>query len=708
MRRLLGVALLLAGCTSNDVQLYAVDFGVVAVGEVHEAPLRVRNDSRGPEKLIRVEQRDGARGFTVVPRFQPIEAGAETTWSVQFDAVNEGPATARFAAIFEHGESEVQLSARGAPRCDVAPVIDFEGTNTRTFELSNPTSQPARVEVGGVSAPFSIDVHGSVLLAANETRSVTLRFAEPSGDGVAAQAWSVQTRADCAPTTVQLHAERRARPLQVSPGRLFFADSLTDLLLTVSNTSSRALQLTELSIVGAGYSLDDASPREVPAKGSVTLSVRRSDFTTRALAGELVLRTDAAVQPELRVPLLAKHGAECVTASTQAVTFSGVEERCHAASTRLVLTNECPHAVGFATPSVAAPFVIVAAASRGVIAAGATLPLDVSFAPTEAGQFVAPLRVDIDVLDGTQKLQVPLFGDARAMTMRQDVQRTPSFHTKLDVLFVIDDSARMAPHADSMRTNLGSFARFLPTQFSPVRVAVMTTSTAAGSVGRLRRLSSGGAWLDNPSSTELQALTAWRGTQTGRSSCLEALDVAFHSALRTDPTELGGFLRPDAALQLICITNGTDEVETPPMLTISRLLQSVPKPMSFAVIARFDDELSCAGEMESGALESFAMQVNGVREDLCTLNWAVAFERIGKTSFGSRTSYFLSATPALNRAPLRVWFDDVEIPSRDPDPHLGALFWTYESSSNSVHFEPIYAPVGGTLLRFEYAPSCAP
>ncbi|MGV3619257.1 MAG: hypothetical protein ACO1OB_00490 [Archangium sp.] len=211
MWRLLVVGVLFLSCadTIGREQLFAVDFGTVELAHLHTASLRVQNTRLVPSRLLRIEQRDGARGFTIVPKYEPLAAGEDTTWTVHFDAYEPGLKSARFVAIFERGEAEVTLTARAAERCAVEPRVDFGsgplGERTLTFQLTNPSQSSAKVFLGALTEPFSSELSGDIALAANETRDVAVHFSGTS-EGAFQQTWRVQPRPDCAATEVMLLA----------------------------------------------------------------------------------------------------------------------------------------------------------------------------------------------------------------------------------------------------------------------------------------------------------------------------------------------------------------------------------------------------------------------------------------------------------------------------------------------------------------------
>jgi hypothetical protein len=98
-----------------------------------------------------------------------------------------------------------------------------------------------------------------------------------------------------------------------------------------------------------------------------------------------------------------------------------------------------------------------------------------------------------------------------------------------------------------------------------------------------------------------------------------------------------------------------------------------------------------------------------VKEEICTPNWAVALERIGKNAFGYRTNFFLTSRPDLS-APMgiQVAIDGVPIPAVDPDPNLASRIWTYDGTNNSIDFEPLYVPEPGKTLTVTYVAACIP
>ena len=97
---------------------------------------------------------------------------------------------------------------------------------------------------------------------------------------------------------------------------------------------------------------------------------------------------------------------------------------------------------------------------------------------------------------------------------------------------------------------------------------------------------------------------------------------------------------------------------------------------------------------------------NGVKEEICTADWAKALEQLGKSAFGYRTNFFLNAVPDLSGGKqILVQVDGITLPQVDS---RGATVWTYDSVANSVNFEPMFVPEPGQTLTITYRVVCIP
>ena len=197
---------------------------------------------------------------------------------------------------------------------------------------------------------------------------------------------------------------------------------------------------------------------------------------------------------------------------------------------------------------------------------------------------------------------------------------------------------------------------------------------------------------------------------------MEPATRALTAPLITDPTANAGFLRQEAVLAVVCMTDARDQAPQAPAFYLNQLINikgaQRSGAFSYNVIGPFlpSAPSGCSyDDPNDGRHDFMVAQTNGVKEEICTPNWAVALERIGKNAFGYRTNFFLTSRPDLS-APtgIQVSIDGVPIPSVDPDPSLMSRIWEYDATNNSVNFEPLYVPEPGKTLTVTYQTACIP
>ena len=708
--------LLLVGCAAPEagVEVSAVSFGVVEPGVTHHAELHLVNRGAQTAKLLRVERRAGPDVFTVTPGPVALAAGARATWAVSYRPAAPGLSEARFAAVFDTGVADFTVRGRAALPCAVAETFDVGDARvghsvSRSFTVTNPLDEPAEVFVAPAAAPFAVEPAGTLRLAAGESRELSVRFS-PTVAGAPSVSWVVRPFADCTDTSITLTGRGLEAPLTLAPGRLDFGLVGTGASRTLS-VELRNHTRTEVTVSGLRFSnvafrSTASMPLVIASEGAVELQVEATAPGAQPFDGVLTLQTSAIDQPELLLPLLANRAAPCLTASRTRIDFPAVEAGCRGSDERVRFTNDCPHQVGLGEVSLPSGYALISSPGPSWLAPGDSVELALAAAPMSPGASAGALTVPVDVLDGTQVLSLPLAATGTAASLVEESQTVSIDPWKLDVVMVIDDSPTMLPLASAVQQNLETFGQFLHFSFLDVRVGVMRTSTEPAELGRLVRAADGSAFLSNPTPAALASLGAVRGLSTSRSSCLEPLLAAFTAR---DPGELGALLRPGVSLYVICITNGRDEIEVAPMPAISSLLSKFQRPYSVALIARtlnLPSGSDCGGEVEHGPLSALVEQANGAREEICTPNWFIALESIGRSSFGWGSLFYLQQRPDFTRAPLRMWVDGREIPSEEPS-SPGSSIWDYRAEQNAVGFQPLYTPPPGSTVRAQYAPECA-
>ena len=118
------------------------------------------------------------------------------------------------------------------------------------------------------------------------------------------------------------------------------------------------------------------------------------------------------------------------------------------------------------------------------------------------------------------------------------------------------------------------------------------------------------------------------------------------------------------------MTDARDQAPQAPVFYLNQLINikgaQRAGQFSYNVIGPFlpSEPAGCSyDDPNDGRHEFLITQTNGVKEEICTPNWAVALERIGKNAFGYRTNFFLTSRPDLSAMPgIQVAIDACRFP----------------------------------------------
>lgn len=570
------------------------------------------------------------------------------------------------------------------PECGVAQRLEFDVAQpSQRLTVSNAFDAPRVVTIAAPPAPFSVEPMGILRLEPHEVREVIVRYSPAITADVS---WEFIPSAGCEPVELTLSGVAGDAAVSASPGRLDFGSlPASPRSLTLRNHTHAAVEVRSLAFSNPAFSSTTSVPLTIPALSSVELIVEARG--AGALDGTLTINTEALV---LGVPLLANRTGPCLIASRSAVDFGTIELACRGHDELVSVTNTCPHAVRDVSGLITSGFSIVAGAPSKVLEPSASASFIITTSLSSPAESTGTFSVSADVLDGIESTATQLSAVRTPVRMIEETYTNP--RPKRDVLIVLDDSPSMLPFADALRTSVNYLAHDLVGNQEIVHLGVMTTSTALGEIGRLRRTSSGRTWLENPTVEEINAHVTLSGTSTARSSCLEVLHEAFSTR-----AEIGPMLQPQAYLQVICITSQADGLQTPATPLVASLFSLIPRPSGIIVIANFYDRPGCTAVRDTGALGALVELSNGRQDEICEPQWWLD-DRI--VYFGGfRTNFYLSERPDLTRAPIALSVDGMPLPD---DEHL----WTYEAANNSVILEPLYVPGYDQTLRMRYAPFC--
>ncbi len=207
----------------------------------------------------------------------------------------------------------------------------------------------------------------------------------------------------------------------------------------------------------------------------------------------------------------------------------------------------------------------------------------------------------------------------------------------------------------------------------------------------------------------LQALFAQK-VNVGTSGSVEGIVEPALRAL-TPPfvnNENAGFLREDAMLAIIGVTDEADQSSGSDALRAAQLLAlkiGRAHMISYNIIG--PRQGSCGGDENPSTHDFLTTFFHGVRGEICMADWASLLRDVAKPAFGYRNTFYLSSAADLMLAPLVVKIDSGAGPETvDATTPGGATVWRYDLGANAVVFSPNYVPEPGTLLSITYAPVC--
>ncbi|MBX5483722.1 MAG: hypothetical protein IRZ16_18010 [Myxococcaceae bacterium] len=202
--------------------------------------------------------------------------------------------------------------------------------------------------------------------------------------------------------------------------------------------------------------------------------------------------------------------------------------------------------------------------------------------------------------------------------------------------------------------------------------------------------------------TQFQAKVTGIGAQGADEQCFDPALKALTAPLST--TTNAGFIRQNASLAIICVTDDQDYSPNSATYYLAALQNikgaSFKTLFSLSAIAVFQQN---CGVPDDGAYANMVQWTGGVKEEICTSDWAKTLENISQVAFGVRGTFYLTAPVDQTSTPIEVKIDGVALPPVLPG---GQEVWTYDPVTNSVTFDQLYRPEPGQTLTITYEVIC--
>lgn len=549
--------------------------------------------------------------------------------------------------------------------------------------------------------------------------------------------------------------------LAVSPTLLNFGlvtpPDHKDLGVTIKNLGSNAnetcfLTGLELSagtdpaftLVGGNIDQKEMQPQEV-----LTVVVRVAPTgpitgMTRTMTGQFRFNVADPANPQRTVPLQASVGPVCLTVVPDSFDFGNVKKDCNTAPREFTIYNTCggdvyinsitmqagggqqaggPNCPGtspcpefFLTSTPAIPTTGLLLAAGGLTSFRAKYkPIDygadsgaVAINAIQSGQMVTYLVS----LSGT--------GDMSGLQTDTFVQQ---LKPKADVLLVVDASGSMGDKQTSLSMNFSAFMTYAQSTGTDWQIGVITTdgpvgpcqptpfgciATPPGSfpVGKLigdannpKILTPTTPNVGTKFSQKVNVGTNGSGEEMGFEPALLALTPPLVT------NDNAGFLRYDANLAIVVVSDAGEQSPSNYAYYLNRLRNikgyQRANMFTFNVIGPFNQATSTCSYDGGGDPARYTMMANdtaGVQYEICAPDWATKLQDLGKTAFGFRTTFYLSAEPdfSMGRV-ITVKIDGVTVPTSD---------YTYSAPTLSIEFPPLKTPGPGKTLEITYYKAC--
>lgn len=752
-----------------------VDFGYVHPNSRVTRELTFRNVGNAPVQVSELAVAGGSSQFsledptltsfevpafggerTVVLAFQPPTLGDQRSTlgfrtdseqmpnaSVPLRGYGGGPDIAISPKRLDFGQ--VGIGTWQSRRLVVANVgTDAPGTDEDNLRLGNGTAWYQWEPATGHDLRAELDGYSSAGLRAGSTAQVRVTFT-PLQEGIQQATLKIFSNDPDEPVVeIEVIAEGANLPpceYEVVPPQVRFGYVEPGRTRTqsfhITNTSPNACIVSTLDLYDETDSFKLANPPQLPvtiAPGdSLEVPVLFWPQTAAHFTGRIEFFVNS-YQP-LGVVLLDGTALDgCLLIAPNDLDFGVNKVNCSARDRSLTIYNSCSSPVTLDNIAMQAGLssefsITQRPALPYVLQPGHSVEFKTTYRPTDVGQDTATIAVQTREL--THPYLASLTGQGAHEAIQTDIfAQDPK--PRMDILFVVDDSCSMDDEQASLGQNFAAFLTYAMQQEVDYRIAVTTTTTQCGSATNCSKGPDGrfvpSQPLDEPNpaarvitpmtpkAEELFAKNVDVGTGgNGFERPLEAAMLALEQdrLLRHN----AGFLRPDAYLAIVIVTDARDQSPNTVgfyynyFLNVVGFRRANQFSISGIIPTAAGSRPGCSyDESTSGQdtrLRDIIALSGGLYDDICTTDWSKTLEELGQRIFGHRTRFFLHNTPDLSQGAdsFEVFVDDMPYPSKGP---MGDVRWTYDPVTNSIDFDPLTTPEPGATLRVIYRVACEP
>ncbi len=298
-----------------------------------------------------------------------------------------------------------------------------------------------------------------------------------------------------------------------------------------------------------------------------------------------------------------------------------------------------------------------------------------------------------------------VFGTTAALSAADVVDVfTQSQTPAVDILFVIDNSGSMLQEQQSIAQNFSSFINFTVGLNIDYHIGVVTTDVSDADAGKLVAPYIANIGPD-ASADPIGDFVAMVNVGTDGSATEKGLAASVLAV--TEPlvsTANGGFLRPDALLSVIYVSDEDDFSEGDVSDYVDGLLSAKGYDSQAVIASAIAGEPPAGCDANGNSASSgdryydISLALEGLFESICTPDWSTTMEEIGIGTFSALTRFTLTRIP--DEATIVVLVNGVPIPADELNG------WEYNEENNSISFNGTSVPDAGATVEISYTAEC--
>jgi hypothetical protein len=532
--------------------------------------------------------------------------------------------------------------------------------------------------------------------------------------------------------------------IEITPGDLAFGMLpvwSTDIqTVEVRNRGTEPCVIEELrfdSRTDQVFALEQAPalPASIPVGDFISLQVSFTPTSKGTFDGGLIMLTN---DPDTPVAVVTMSGAADelnLVTSPDSLDFGAVTIGCSSPELTVTLFN-----TGSATVDVQDIYLDPAQTDPGFIIEAidydgqSTLPIQLPgadsmeirlrYTPSAEEANSGVLVIETSAALGSS-MYVPLTGAGTYISTQVDVFQQLD-QAVVDVLWVVDNSGSMSPQQDMLARNFSAFIYWAVTLETDFQIGVITTEINEPNLpgdyfdiypGILvhaprypKILTNDTPDLEQAFATNVKVGTCCSDEQEAG---LHAAMLALSDPLVSAPAANGGFLREDAKLLIIMVSDEEDQSpgEVDFYVDFFKSIKGYHNDqlMDVSVIVG-DKDTGCGGMGGINAQASnryiFVQEATGgIFRSHCFFDWGTTLSELGLDAFAARTQFAL--TRQANPASIQVEVDDGSGPVVIPeDVDQSGDGWIYDVPSNSVVFGDQVVPPRGASITIGYDTTC--